>query len=33
MKRLTHKTKHIQSALVDLVLFKVPELFVTIYGR
>jgi len=32
-ENLTETTRHIHSTLVEWVLFKVPELFVTIYGK
>jgi len=32
MKRLSQKTKQIQSTLVEWVLFKGPELFVSLYS-
>jgi len=33
MKHLAETTKHIHSTLVEWVLFKGPELFVSIYGK
>jgi len=33
MKNLTEAAKFIQSQLVDWVLIKGPELFITIYGK
>jgi len=33
MKHLQETTKHIHFRLVEWVLFKGPELFVTIYGK
>jgi len=33
MKNLTETAKHIQSHILDWVLFKGPELFITIYGK
>ncbi|MBB5396372.1 hypothetical protein HDC91_002421 [Mucilaginibacter sp. AK015] len=33
MKQIVKKRKHIHSHIVEWVLFKGPELFVTIYGK
>jgi hypothetical protein len=33
MKHLEATKKQIQTTLVDWVMFKVPELFITIYGK
>jgi len=33
MKQLADTTRHIHSTIVEWVLFKGPELFVTIYGK
>jgi hypothetical protein len=33
MKNITQKSKQLHSAIVDWLLFKGPELFITIYGK
>ena len=33
MKHLTEKSKYLQSQLVEWLLFKGPELFISLYGK